>query len=76
MYIIYDDTVQVANVEVTGEEWEEELRESFTESGLYPGIYGRKSPSPGHIPEISDLAISELKYTFALTIRLHLQLLR
>jgi hypothetical protein len=31
-------TTQVANVEVTGEEWEEELRESFTESGLFPGM--------------------------------------
>jgi len=29
---------QVANVEVTEEEWDEELRESFTNSGLFPGV--------------------------------------
>jgi hypothetical protein len=86
-------TVQVANVEVTGEEWEEELRESFTESGLFPGtacneesvsepfpgMYKRKCRSPdfsqvckkesvsGLFLESSNLAISELKCTFALT---------
>jgi len=25
-------------VEVSGEEWEEELRESFSDSGLFPGL--------------------------------------
>ena len=32
---------KVANVEVSEEEWDQELKETFTQSGLFPGISQR-----------------------------------
>ena len=35
---VEDDMLQVEKVEVSDEEWQDEIRESFVESGLFPGL--------------------------------------